>query len=80
MQYYDWIKSNIGFENINIHNHSIEHILDNTDYFNKIEETWAIEKHKDGRIAQCTKHCQLINNPIDSLYESVRGKKTSQAT
>jgi MoaA/NifB/PqqE/SkfB family radical SAM enzyme len=79
MQYYEWVKTNIGFENINIHNNSIEHILDNTDYFSKIEATWAIEKHKDGRIAQCTKHCQMKNNPVDSLYESARGKKTSQA-
>lgn len=72
MQYYQWLEENVGFENINAHTYGIEYILNETDYFKKIEDTWAIEKHADGRIAQCTKHCQTLNNPIDSLYESVR--------
>lgn len=72
MQYYQWLEENIGIENINAHTYGIEHILNETDYFKKIEDTWAIDKHADGRIAQCTKHCQTLNNPIESLYESVR--------
>lgn len=72
MQYYQWLEENIGFDKINAHEYGIEYIMNETDYFKKIEDTWAIEKHADGRIAQCTKHCQTLNNPIDSLYESVR--------
>ena len=72
MQYYEWVDKNIGFDNINIIKHGLQYVLDETDYFSKIKDTWDIKKHSDGRIAQCTKHCQVHNNPIDSLYESVR--------
>lgn len=69
-QYWDWIQKNIGMDNINLNNHSLKHILDESGYFDKIEATWGIDKHRDGRIALCTKHCMSAQNPIDSLYES----------
>ena len=69
-QYWDWIQKNIGMDNINLNNHSLEHILDESGYFDKIEATWGISKHRDGKIALCTKHCMSKHNPIDSLYES----------
>lgn len=71
MQYYRWLDENVGRDNINIIEHGLREVLD-TDYFEKIKATWDIPKHKDGRIAQCTKHCQTENNPVDSLYESVK--------
>ena len=74
MQYYQWLKQNVGFDNINILKHGLRGVLDNTEYFEKIRATWDIPQHKDGRIAQCTKHCQTKNNPIDSLYESLKSQ------
>jgi len=69
-QYWQWIEDNVGMENINLNKYSLEQILDESDYFDRIEATWGIDKHSDGRIALCTKHCMSHQNPIESLYES----------
>lgn len=66
LHYYKWLDENIGFDNINAQNKTIEQIL-NSDYFKKISDTWK-KTNTDGRISVCSRMCAKDHNPIKELY------------
>lgn len=78
LQYRDWIEENIGLDTINARKQGGIDKVVNSDYFEKIADTWAIHKHVDGRIAQCTKMCAVQHNPVKELYSELRNRKEKE--
>lgn len=68
VQYLEWIQENVGLTNINCFNKSIRDIV-NSDYFNKIKNTWDANNILDGKILQCARHCSVTDNIMQSMYD-----------
>lgn len=67
IQYLLWIKENIGLEKINCFSNNLEDIVD-SDYFDKIKQTWDAHNIKNGKLLQCVRHCAVKDNMMKSIY------------
>lgn len=57
-----------GIENINLHNKSIEDII-NSGYLNEIyADSWNRSSLETGKLGFCSKTCGKINDSLDNLY------------